>query len=329
MNVHIRVNSRLRASKVFDAFWRFAAERQNVFFRRVRGEMWPWTSDRILQAYKFTNAYRASDRVSQYLIRNVIYKGDQSPDEVFFRILLFKIFNKISTWELLCNQLDELSAASFPWKYIESCLTKAMNSGGTIFSAAYIMPSGTNENRSQRKHTVYLRLLRRMLDDELPARLVEARSMAVAFQLLLSYPLIGPFLAYQFVTDLNYSNMVNFDEMEFTCAGPGAISGIRKCFLDTAGYSTEDVIRFVAEAQEAEFERRGIRFLDLWGRPLQLIDIQNVFCEIDKYARLRYPEVVGKGTRTRIKQKFRPTSAPLSPWYPPKWQINGRAGVLS
>ena len=35
----------------------------------------PWTSDYILQTYKFTNTYRASDRVSQYLINNVIYTG--------------------------------------------------------------------------------------------------------------------------------------------------------------------------------------------------------------------------------------------------------------
>ena len=57
----------------------------------------------MLATYKFTNAYRASDRVSQYLIRNVIYRDDlpMSPHEVFFRILLFKLFNKIETWELL------------------------------------------------------------------------------------------------------------------------------------------------------------------------------------------------------------------------------------
>ena len=47
-------------------FWRFAAERQAIFFRRFHGEPCPWTDDTILQEHKFTNAYRASDRVSQY-----------------------------------------------------------------------------------------------------------------------------------------------------------------------------------------------------------------------------------------------------------------------
>jgi len=84
---------------VYDTYWRFAAERQKIFFQRLEGEHRPWTDDPILKTYKFTNAYRASDRVSQYLIRNVIYRDDLSSTtiDVFFRIMLFKLFNKIQT----------------------------------------------------------------------------------------------------------------------------------------------------------------------------------------------------------------------------------------
>ena len=45
----------------------------------------------------------------------------------------------------------------------------------------------------------------------------------------------------------------------------------------------------MAENQEDEFARRGIEFQTLWGRPLQLIDCQNLFCEVDKYARVYHP----------------------------------------
>ncbi|MCI0525851.1 MAG: hypothetical protein L0Y56_00155, partial [Nitrospira sp.] len=93
--------SPLVPSEVYNFYWYLATERQNIFFRKLGGSGPPWTNDPILQEYKFTNAYRASDRVSQYLIRNVIYEGDQSPEEVIFRIVLFKVFNKIETWELL------------------------------------------------------------------------------------------------------------------------------------------------------------------------------------------------------------------------------------
>ena len=93
----------LKPTPVYDSYWRFAAERQHVFFRRLKRLPPPWTDDPILQTYKFTNAYRASDRVSQYLIRRVIYRDDlpDDPAEVVFRVLLFKLFNRIETWELL------------------------------------------------------------------------------------------------------------------------------------------------------------------------------------------------------------------------------------
>jgi hypothetical protein len=54
-----------KVSEVYESYWRFAAERQAVFFRRARGETRPWTDNPVLAIFKFTNAYRASDRVSQ------------------------------------------------------------------------------------------------------------------------------------------------------------------------------------------------------------------------------------------------------------------------
>ena len=79
---------------VYDTYWRFAAERQAIFYRKLDGLPAPWTADPILGRHKFTNAYRASDRVSQYLIRRVIYEGDQTAEEVFFRTILFKLFKQ-------------------------------------------------------------------------------------------------------------------------------------------------------------------------------------------------------------------------------------------
>jgi 5-hmdU DNA kinase, helical domain len=89
----------LNAKAIFDMYWRFAAERQTIFYRRLDDAVGPWTDDAILRSYRFTNAYRASDRISQYLIREVQYRSDrsQSPPELFFRTLLFKIFNRIET----------------------------------------------------------------------------------------------------------------------------------------------------------------------------------------------------------------------------------------
>ena len=311
-----------KPTTVYDTYWRFAVERQEVFFRRLRGSSAPWTQDSILARFKFTNAYRASDRVSQYLIHNVIYEGSQSPEEVFFRTLLFKVFNRIETWELLEAAIGEVKYSSYSFDVYDKVLSQALAAGRAIYSAAYIMPSAGRFFGYQGKHRNHLKLIEEMMADEVPQRMADSRTMRDAFGLLRSYPSIGDFLAYQFVTDLNYSNVTNFSEMEFVVPGPGALDGIRKCFSDLGGLTEADLIRVVTERQEAEFDRLGLRFRDLWGRRLQLIDCQNLFCEVSKYARVKHPDFKGVGKRSRIKQLYRPSVNTIPYWYPPKWGIN-------
>lgn len=313
-----------KPSPVYDTYWQFAVERQAAFFRRFRAEPYPWSDDEIIATYKFTNAYRASDRVSQYLIRNVIYREPQASHEVFFRIILFKLFNKIETWELLETELGEISYECYSFDNYDRVLTAAMDRKQTIYSAAYIMPSGSRKQGSTKKHRSHLGLLQQMMDDEVPDQIASFKSMREAFDLLLSYPMIGDFLAYQYVTDLNYSDLCDFSEMEFVVPGPGSIDGISKCFASLGGLTETDIIKLVTERQCEEFERLGLQFESLWGRPLQLIDCQNLFCEISKYSRVSHPDVKGVANRTRIKQKYKPKTDPLTLWYPPKWGINDR-----
>lgn len=309
-------------TSVFSTYWRFATERQNIYFRRMEGEAAPWTSDPVLREYKFTNVYRAADRTSQYLLKNVIYKRKYSLRDTVLRILLFKIFNKAETWDLLEKTLGDIYESSFDLRKIDVALERALACKASIYSAAYIMPSGSRAVRQARKHRMHLQLLAQMLKDNLPEQLADAKSMRDAFELLLSYHSIGPFLAYQFVTDINYSDHFSFSEMEFVEPGPGARDGIRKCFSNLGEYNEADAIRWVTERQDAEFKERELVFKPLWGRPLQLIDCQNIFCEVDKYARVTHPEALGHSGRTRIKQHFSPRQAPISAWFPPKWKLN-------
>jgi len=307
---------------VYDTYWRFAAERQEVFWRKLNGLRAPWTTDPILREYKFTNTYRASDRVSQYLIGKVIYEGPRNAEDIFFRTILFKLFNKIETWELLQSRLGVITYVDYSFAAYDQVLTEALLRGDRIYSAAYIMPSGKTIFGHSKKHRNHLVLLERMMEDEAPQKVVDANTMRDAFEILASYPTIGSFLAYQFVTDLNYSELTDFSEMDFVVPGPGATDGLSKCFYSTGGLSDTDVIRLMTERQEKEFERLELEFSTLGGRALQLIDCQNIFCEVSKYARAKHPEFKGSKGRKRIKQIYRPSEKNLDYWYPPKWGIN-------
>lgn len=311
---------------VYDTYWKFATERQEVFYNRIENKMFPWTDDEILKIYKFTNAYRASDRVSQYLIKNVIYDNNQySPEDQCFRIILFKLFNKIETWQYLEKSLGEISYKTFDYCIYDQLLMKKLNNRERIYSAAYIMPSGKSCFGFNKKHQNNLKLLENMMQTGIAKKIAKAKSLKELYEILLSYPTLGSFLAYQFAIDINYSELCDFSEMSFVIAGPGAKNGIVKCFKDLKGLKYEDIIEYVTERQEEEFEKRGLRFKTLFGRKLQMIDCQNLFCETDKYARIAYPDICGLNDRKRIKQQYVNRNLEnIAYFYPPKWGINNK-----
>lgn len=317
-----KVGSVLRArEEVYRAYWQFAAERQRVFLRRAAGEPGPWTEDPILQRYKFCNSYRASDRVSQFLIRDVIYRGDFSADDTLMRIVLFRLFSKIETWLALESELGPITRVTLRGQRLARVLERR-RADGPIYTSAFILCANKAFGHD-RKHLNHIELVRTMFrGGALPAAVARASSLADLYTALLGYPLIGPFMAYQLAIDINYSALVDFDEDEFTVPGPGAERGIGKVFPTARRRDMAPIIEWMTENQEAEAARLGIELPTLFGRRLYAIDCQNLFCELDKYARVAFPEL--KSNRKRIKSAFMPTGPLPQGFYPPKWGVNER-----
>ena len=321
---------RLRTTAAFASYWHLAAERQRIFFSRLRDQPPPWTDDPVLSTYRFTNAYRASDRVSQFLINDVIYGTSTDPPSTVLRVLLFKIFNRVDTWRVIEDALGGVTVETFDAERLAAALSRRREGGAPLYSPAYIMPSPPLGN--PRKHVNHVQLLARLLADGTIEALLGANSLRRLYHVLAQVPSFGPFLAFQFAVDLNYSELFSFSEMEFVVAGPGARAGIEKCFVDPRGVSYDDIIRAVAEASEQYAAAAGVQVESLWGRPLQLVDCQNLFCEVDKYSRVRHPELASRQGRRQIKQRFVPSPEPLTVGYPPKWGLKcdvfqGQQGV--
>lgn len=310
-----------KRQKVYDLYWYFACERQNIFWKKLNNEPSPWTDDKILQTYKFCNSYRVNDRVSQYLLKNVIYNGKKYLDkDMLFRILIFKLFNKESTWELLIDNFGDITLKTFDIGKYSKVLENAIKNGIKIYNDAYI--SCANKAFGyDRKHDNHLALLNKMFNiDNIHEKILNCKTMEEAFYIIKSYPLIGNFMAYQLVTDINYSDIVDWKENEFTVAGPGSLRGIKKCFIDKGNMSNEDIIKYMYNNQDKEFKRLNLNFKRIGNRPLQLIDCQNIFCELDKYCRQALPEL--KSNRSKIKKKYVPKSSKIEYFYPPKWHID-------
>ena len=309
-----------KRQEIYDLYWYFACERQNIFWKKLHGEAAPWTTDKILQEYKFCNSYRVNDRVSQYLLKNVIYNGKKySAENTIFRIILFKLFNLESTWQLLVNHFGDVLLENFDTKKYSKVLGDAIGHGVKIYNDAYI--SCANKVFGyDRKHDNHLALVHKMfVEDKMQNKILKCTNMKDAFDIIKEYPLIGNFMAYQLVTDIKYSDVVNWKETEFTVAGPGSQRGIKKCFISKGRMTDEEIIKYMYENQDKEFARLGLNFKRIGNRPLQLIDCQNIFCELDKYLRQAVPSL--KSNRVKIKKHYTAKKDKIEYMDPPKWGI--------
>jgi hypothetical protein len=196
----------------------------------------------------------------------------------------------------------------------------AIRNNQRIYSAAYLMPSPAFGH--EQKSSNHLALLNLMMTDHLYRSISAANSLERVYHLLLAYPGIGPFLAYQYAIDLNYSSIIAFDEADLVVAGPGALDGIAKCFTGSGNTPPEEIIFSMVENQDSEFLRLDLSPIRLYGRKLQPIDCQNIFCEISKYARVAFPTFEGTAGRVRIKQRYsRRDFKIVQPMFPPKWEL--------
>lgn len=318
------------ATVVWESYWRFIIERDAIYHKRLRNEKPPWTDDNILQKHKFTNVFRACDRVSQYLIKEIIYNSaySQESEEVVFRILLFKFFNHISTWDSLKAQLGVPTWKNFNEAAYVQVLDELKAKGIKMFSGAYQHNDLSNcSDVSPEKHPRYIRPLKEMMDGGVTAELQKAHSYEQAFNIIQQYALHANFIGMQHLVDINYSEVINFDENDFIIPGHGCLNGMRKCFGLPKAPSTAEAqaIHYrLVDQQDAFFEACQVPPVTLFGRKLHCIDFQNVFFETDKYARHAHPEFNLKSRTGRVRDRiktFKVTDDLPAPFFPPKWNL--------
>jgi hypothetical protein len=182
-----------------NSFYKWMRERHRIYQKRLQDpHNPPWTTDHIMRSYRFCNVFRVLDRVTQFLIINVIETGDQSPIECIFRILVFRFFNRISTWELLSSQVGPITMAHFDCRRYSKALADAYNSGVKLYTGAYIIPSpGIMDGPAFENHIL---LLGQLLHFEVPRQIVLCKTMKEAWSILKQYNGLGKFLSYQCVT---------------------------------------------------------------------------------------------------------------------------------
>ncbi|EMD38849.1 hypothetical protein CERSUDRAFT_151547 [Gelatoporia subvermispora B] len=312
-----------RVSPVLDTFFWFVTERHRVHQRRLAGERQPWTTDEILSTYPFANVFRVYDRTTQYILRHVIMEGSQELNEMCFRVILFRTFCRIETWELLKRRLGNITWKSFNLKVYEEIV---LSETAAVYGPAYIMPApklGATANAAN-----HLRLIELMMKEKVPSRLKQFVYLRDAHGYLRLFPSMGDFIALQLLLDLNMTPHFRWDENTWAALGPGALMCIKKIFGPDIRGREYEAFKYLHESQDYHFLRLRIsprqrpRLSDTIPAGLTMVDMEHALCETEKYSRARHPNISGKKIKV-ARREYVPRSPPPTAILPQHWLAPG------
>lgn len=291
-------------------FYHWMNERHRIYLARKNGDKFPWTKDKILRKYKFTNVFRQLDRVTtEWTARYARLLGtNPSLGDILFYCGMFRLFNWPETYDALkfgLNGWDEGKAVEL--------LTKRKDEGHQIFTGAYIIP---NAGRTDPKIEVIceavdmLSAFRHEMADEIH----DSRSIERAVEVLQQIPTIGGFIAYEIVCDLRFTKVLADakDKLTWANPGPGAMRGIHRMMTGKRKWPEGKPRPDYVEAMRTLFSE--VVFIQDFGKPTKEIypngewpfemrEIEHSLCEFDKYMRVKKKE--GKPRSKFVPEKAR------------------------
>ena len=277
-------------------YWQI--ERENIRLQKEVSQLPPpWTNDSILQEYKFCQVFREDDRTTRWFREHIREPMKNSPD-VFMATVIFRWFNWIPTGRTLIEH--GLLKRWDRKKAIEE-ITKQPK----WITGAYIIktPNGMD------KVTGVAECISHMWQDReyLAKEIVKTKSLEDTWTLLRDYPYMGPFMAYEVVTDLRHTYLLEDaeDVLTWANAGPGAMRGLNRLTGRELGYSkrSHDWVGEMQELYKIVQTRLPAHILQRNDMKYEMREIEGGLCEFDKYSRI----FKGEGrTRSIYKQNSLP-----------------------
>jgi len=276
----------------YDLYWRFVAERQAVWFRRVCMQReWPWTQDPILQAEFITNNYRELDPGTQYVVSSIVENADYSDLDKMFNVVMYRLMgSQPPTHRLVASTVDDYDVDVFI-----KVLREQDSDVFKVFGDAYRV-AGYNDEGGEDKIENVGRLFVKIADmmPEYHRRVEASPDVQTIFKVFKDIPGLGEFLAHQIVVDLltGPDPVLPYGQNQWAQAGPGARSGMWAMLApDVKPRNLLMVMRWLHAHQREEFAARDLPFvrpLDHDGEPLDLslCNIQSTLCEFFKYTRI-------------------------------------------
>ena len=269
-------------SELTPVYLDFVLERHRIWERRFAGEPGPWTTDPILQAYRFTNVYRVLDYGSQFLLQEIL-RDALDPRTALARIMLWRMSGWPALWIYTHRMLGRYPTPEDMAGPLADIWSEYRDNGGQIFSPAYMIVGGPGKVGVDKTRWV-VDLIGGVFDGRhYDGDIIEdlaREDMAGRTEVLGRIYRIGRFMQMQILTDWGYTSFGrDQDENAFILPGPGAVKGGR--FLA----SGENTVAIISECRSRLLAEPDCP--TLFGRPPSLMDVQNTLCEFKKYMFVR------------------------------------------
>lgn len=293
-----------------DNYWNFIAERMNIWHKRViLGEPAPWTEDKILQEYKFTNVIRDLDKLSVWERRNILAKLDEPTNDlelrkksVLLNIMIFRLWVKIDTY--LVHGFIDLENPEWRsnWEAAKSVLLERREQGISNFTSAYYVNDlhAVNPDPDTRSNKTYNAICMvewwlKNIEEIYDRTIVQAKGMKDQIDYFTMLPCVGDFTAYEYACSIAETNryckhpLVSWTQDNATNVGPGALRGINWIFKDKGGMTPYQCILYLRSIWKHELQKRGTydRFVSQLPKEMNgeidLRVIEHCLCETQKY----------------------------------------------
>ena len=266
----------MRTKEMF--YW--IKERYAISQKKAAGKPKPWTTDPILQSYRFCNVHREDDTVTQWIRTNWREPHDADPN-LWFAMCVARLIN----WP------ESLEEGGYPVPWKPASWTKKLDArkarGEKVFTGAYMIHADATPTASKCGY-----LAERVLTPLWDARKkVPTGSLKELHEWFMMFRDMGSFMAAQVVCDTKYQTRWRGapDWDTFAAPGPGSQRGLNRVF----GYGVNDpwtpkrgwhtCLWQLKQEIDPLVAKAGIPYIHAQ-------DLQNCLCEFDKYERVRLGE---------------------------------------
>ena len=275
-------------AEAVESFFGWINERHAIYQRRAGGQPPPWTDDAILARYKFTNPFRENDRVTVWMREHWTNPHHNRPaGEMIFNCCLFRM---VGTSEFAA---DHGWVTEWDPEATKQLIMDRLARKERTFTGAYII---TNQGLKDPKAVVVVDhfLTPIWRDREKLAHIAQTtnslQALHAEFALYKGWG-GGGFMAYEVVTDLNYTPVLAnaVDRFSWANAGPGAVRGLNRLHLRDLkkGMNQTQANREMQEllVQAEKYIAPNVPLGDVDMRT-----IEHSLCEWDKYQRVLHSQ---------------------------------------